>query len=198
MLALRLLAVEAKEGLLTEAVDVKGGTPADSTATPAEDDSAFRPASEFIADERFPTYKDIRKALDANPWIRCKKPTGKNGKPVKNRLNIHAGDWHKFLNQPQANQPQAIDLMDQNAAAVDALMETQKRKAEVRIPSLFKPHIILRIVRRGTQWIAMHWDKRDDKLMPFAGLPMAVTLKYHEGPDPKSVQVTLNLPWVTG
>jgi hypothetical protein len=50
-------------------------------------------------------------------------------------------------------------------------------------PSLFNPDIRLRIVRRGSQWIAMHWDKRDDDLMPFTGLPLKVTLKFGEGPE---------------
>jgi hypothetical protein len=43
-------------------------------------------------------------------------------------------------------------------------------------PSLFNPETRLRIVRRGRQWIAMHWDKRDDDLIPFDGLPCTVTL----------------------
>jgi hypothetical protein len=43
-------------------------------------------------------------------------------------------------------------------------------------PSLFNPETRLRIVRRGTQWIAMHWDKRNDDLIPFDGLPCSVTL----------------------
>lgn len=52
-------------------------------------------------------------------------------------------------------------------------------------PSLFNPDVRLRIVRRGAQWIAMHWDKRDDDLMPFARLPQRVTLKFRRGPELK-------------
>ena len=44
-------------------------------------------------------------------------------------------------------------------------------------PSLFNANTLLRIVRRGARWIAMHWDKRDDDLVEFERLPMTVTLK---------------------
>ena len=44
-------------------------------------------------------------------------------------------------------------------------------------PSLFNPDTRLRIVRRGSRWIAMLWDKRDDDLVPFERVPMTVTLK---------------------
>lgn len=44
-------------------------------------------------------------------------------------------------------------------------------------PSLFNADTSLKIIRRGARWIAMHWDKRDDDLIPFERLPMIVTLK---------------------
>jgi hypothetical protein len=44
-------------------------------------------------------------------------------------------------------------------------------------PSLFNPDTRLRIVKKGTRWIAMLWDKRDDDMMPFERRPMRVTLK---------------------
>jgi hypothetical protein len=58
---------------------------------------------------------------------------------------------------------------------------------EKRPPSLFEPVTRLRIVQRGGRWIAMHWDKRDDDLVPFAGLPQTVMLTN----DTTSVKVTL-------
>lgn len=44
-------------------------------------------------------------------------------------------------------------------------------------PSIFNPDTRLRIVKKGSRWIAMHWDKRDDDLTKFERLPMQVTLK---------------------
>ena len=43
-------------------------------------------------------------------------------------------------------------------------------------PSLFNPDTRLRIAKRGADWIAVPWDKRDDDLIPFDGLPVTVTL----------------------
>jgi hypothetical protein len=99
----------------------------DSTATLAEDYTAYRPAREFINPERFPTLRAIRNALDSNPTIRTRRPISKSGKPIMNRLLIHAGDWHEFLNQPQAVNP-----LDLSATVVDAVMEAEHRKAEIR------------------------------------------------------------------
>lgn len=45
-----------------------------------------------------------------------------------------------------------------------------------RPPSLYNRDTRLRIVRRGSRWIAMHFDKRDDDLLPFEGLPVQLAL----------------------
>jgi hypothetical protein len=56
-------------------------------------------------------------------------------------------------------------------------------------PSLHEPLMRLRIVRRGARgWIALHWDKRDDDLIPFDGLPQTVMLTNTAG---SGVRVTL-------
>jgi hypothetical protein len=99
---------------------------ADAPVSPA-DDSAYRPAKEFIDPERFPTFKAIRCALDANPTIRTRRPFGKNGKPLANRLDIHAGDWQQFKHNRQV-----VDPLDAPAEIVDAVMEEERRKAEIR------------------------------------------------------------------
>jgi hypothetical protein len=94
--------------------------------TLTDDPTAYRPANEFIDADEFPDFKAIQKALAANPLIRRKRPTGKNGKEIKNRLIIHAGDWHKF------RQRQQVNPLDLPAAVVDAVTETENRKAKVR------------------------------------------------------------------
>ena len=43
--------------------------------------------------------------------------------------------------------------------------------------SFYNDQTWLRIVKRGTQWIAMHWDKRDDDMEPLSGLPKVVNLQ---------------------
>jgi hypothetical protein len=96
----------------------------------AEDESAYRPAKEFIDPERFPTFKAIRKALDQNEDIRHRRPISRQtGKPVSNRLEIHAGDWHAFLKQAQAA-PEPGELPAQ--LVVTMVEEVEQRKAEER------------------------------------------------------------------
>ena len=54
-------------------------------------------------------------------------------------------------------------------------------KVRVSPPSLFNRDTYLRIVRRGQQWIAMYWDKRDDDLVPLES--KFVELHHGEGPE---------------
>ena len=76
------------------------------------------------------TLKAINKALAKNPSIRWRRPTGKNGKPIPNRLTIHAGDWHDFIHRKQS-----VSGLDQPAHVVDEVIEIEKRKAEIRNPT---------------------------------------------------------------
>ena len=59
-------------------------------------------------------------------------------------------------------------------------------------PSLFNPDTRLRIVRKGSRWIATFADKRDDDMIPFERLPRLVTLKRKTSTGAfESVQVTI-------
>ncbi|HWY86029.1 MAG TPA: hypothetical protein VNX28_04860 [Gemmataceae bacterium] len=83
------------------------------------DHNVFRPAKEFLM-APYDTYRAINAVLDENPWI------GKR-RPRHNRLEIHAGDWIKFL---AATKP--ADPLDALAETVDAVMETKARQDKIR------------------------------------------------------------------
>jgi len=91
--------------------------------------------------------------------------------------------------------PSFLDLL--SAADRDEIPAVPPMPMEDKSPpSLYNPDTRLRIVRRGSQWIALHWDKRDDDLMPFNLLPARVVeLESREGPELERaggrVQVTL-------
>src|SRR5262249_35883609 len=93
---------------------------------PTDDPTAYRPASEFIEGSRFSTLRAIRKVLDANPKIRRRRPHAKTGKQIPNRLEIHAGDWLAFIHA------KSVDPSDMPANVVDAVMEQEQRKVEIR------------------------------------------------------------------
>jgi len=89
---------------------------------PVEDTSAYLPASHFF-DNRFTTFKAIRKALDNNPWIRRHKPSPQ-------RLTIHPGDWRQFL---KGLGKAIVDPLDLPDAVLDAAIEAmEQRRAEER------------------------------------------------------------------
>lgn len=90
-------------------------------------DSAFRPASEFI-DDKHPDLKAIRKVLKDNPGIEWRRPLSKQGKPIPNRLEVHAGHWHEYLFREKQMDP--LDLpFEQVSAAVN---EVEQRKVAER------------------------------------------------------------------
>jgi hypothetical protein len=98
----------------------------------AADDSAFRPASEFLLPDGFPsTMREIRRALKANPWIRCRRPVSKKtGQPIPNRLEIHAGEWFGYLAQRRRVGPDPHDLPAEKVEAM--FREVERRTAEAR------------------------------------------------------------------
>jgi hypothetical protein len=110
-------------GLLERAARSEGDSPArtrgEHLADPATDDSAFRPAKEMLK-EPFGTYKAIQKVLCDNSWIRRRYPR-------RNRLEIHAGDWSRFLASRAPNDP-----LDNPAAVIDAIIETRDRQVSIR------------------------------------------------------------------
>jgi hypothetical protein len=87
------------------------------------DDSAYRPATEFLDSTRFKTYKRLHAALKGNPWIQRDKPSPR-------RLRIHAGDWLRYL--AMLNDA-GFDALDVSAETADAFMaEVRQRREEIR------------------------------------------------------------------
>lgn len=88
---------------------------------------AYRPAKEFIDGEVVKNHKDLTRVLKQHSWIRRDRPRGKNGSKVPNRLQIHAGDWHKMLAEQKTAGTEPLDMQ---AGVIDAVREIEKRKAE--------------------------------------------------------------------
>jgi hypothetical protein len=86
--------------------------------SPADDDGAYRPATRFLDSRRFPTYKRLHKALKKNPWIRTRKPSPQ-------RLEVHAGDWDRYLALLDAA---GFDALDMGAENVDAFLAEVRRR----------------------------------------------------------------------
>jgi len=69
---------------------------------------------------------------------------------------------------PWIDDQKKLAIVAQRQFSWDDLQLPDSPIIEAKSPaSLFNPNTMLKIVRRGAQWIAMHWDKRDDDLMPF-------------------------------
>jgi hypothetical protein len=100
----------------------------DSLESPAAE-NVYWPKRQFLSDDH-PTYRSIEKALKANPWIRTRRPLSKKGTPIPNRLEIHTGDWKKYLSQSRSSKVR--DFLDQPAATVDAVLDLEQRKAAER------------------------------------------------------------------
>jgi hypothetical protein len=83
--------------------------------------TAFRPANEFLEIGRFDDFKAITKALSTNAWVRRQKPTPQ-------RLEIHAGDWHRMRGLLSRGDP--LDLPAEQVAS--AVEEVEIRKAAIR------------------------------------------------------------------
>lgn len=96
--------------------------------TPAEDESAYRPAKEFIIAGQCESFKQLHKILAANPSIRHRRPNSRaTGRPITNRLEVHAGDWMKYLN---ASRLVRRDPGDWQTPHADYVKDVEARKAE--------------------------------------------------------------------
>lgn len=91
--------------------------------TERPDEADFRPASEFLTENRPPrSYRELRRILDENPWIR-------RFKPSKQRLMIHAGDMLRW--QAEQDKQKWRSLNSSQGTADAALAEARQRKAAI-------------------------------------------------------------------
>jgi hypothetical protein len=85
-----------------------------------DDASAYVPAKMLLKEGTpYDTFKAIRKALDANSWIR-------RIAPRPNRLLVHGADWLRFLAEEPPN------LLDVSPDVVEAVLESERIKTEIR------------------------------------------------------------------
>jgi hypothetical protein len=87
------------------------------------DDSAYRPAKRFLDGNRFRSHKRLSAALKRNPWIRTRKPSPQ-------RLEVHAGDWDRYLAMLDEAGFDALDVAAETADAF--LTEVRRRQEEIR------------------------------------------------------------------
>jgi predicted DNA-binding protein (UPF0278 family) len=90
---------------------------------PVEDESAYRPATEFLGVNRFKSYRQLLAALKSNPWIRTKKPS-------RFRLKVHAGDLIAYVARMNMATFEAADVSASTAAE---FAEAVRRTRPVRI-----------------------------------------------------------------
>jgi hypothetical protein len=95
---------------------------AEVTTQVGDDDSAYRPASEFVARD-CRNYKEFQKILKDNGSIRKRNPSPQ-------RLEVHAGDWMKYM---AAKAKAGFDSLDIRGEVVDEIQEQANRQAELRL-----------------------------------------------------------------
>ncbi len=93
-----------------------GGKPAPK---PEGDRTAYRPAKEFVGLHRMDTHTKLVRFLKDRPEIRT-------FKPAKNRLTVHAGDWHAYWSKQSD-----ADFAAMDTDAINAVGKEQ-RQAEIR------------------------------------------------------------------
>jgi hypothetical protein len=82
-------------------------------ADPPADRSAYLPATAYIGRPGVETYKRLKAALRANPWIKTYVP-----RPF--RLEIHAGDWFRFERSLDVNGLDLLEVTAESAAEFEA------------------------------------------------------------------------------
>ncbi len=107
-------------------------------------------------------------AGQGDPWL-----------DVDNQLTLRA--WKFWWSAPLRVPNFEVNLSDEPLAP------------HKRPPSIFNRETRLKILRRGNRWLAFHWDKRDDELLPFeSGLFGPLTVNLAHGNVNASVTIGAN------
>jgi hypothetical protein len=120
MVALRGLQTGTKEG---------NGQP----ETGSKDDSAWVLASTLWPAKFGNNYKSFKTFIDQHLEIKRRKPISKKtGKPLKNRLELHAGDWVRYWKGQHEKQFDALDDGEHKPITPDPTDETIDRFIEIQ------------------------------------------------------------------
>ncbi len=110
------------EGALIERKEKKEST----------DDSAWVSAS-TLWPEKFDNYKAFKTFIDNHSEIRQQRPISKkSGKPLENRLEVHAGDWARYWKGQDEKQFNALDNGEHKPITPDPTDETVQRFLEIQ------------------------------------------------------------------
>jgi hypothetical protein len=100
---------------------------------PAKDGSGMRRAIDCLG-RSCKSFGQLRTVLKNHPEIYTEQPLTKKGKPNPRRLRVDADDWEEYERRQAGKQQEGAtqDPLDQEAETVDAVLEFERRKAEVR------------------------------------------------------------------
>lgn len=84
------------------------------------DPTAYAPATTFLGRPGVRTYKRLKGVLRRNPWIKTYSP-----RPY--RLEIHAGDFHRFERGVDLNDIDVLDVAAGSAAEFEAAARAIRR-----------------------------------------------------------------------
>jgi hypothetical protein len=103
-------------------------TQADGSALTTADDHLYVQKTKLM-EGPYDTHWKFDKVLDAHPEIQWRRPKDKNGNEILNRLEVHIGDWLKFLAATKRASTVVTNPLDTRDPEPDAIEEIERAKA---------------------------------------------------------------------